>query len=261
MGQDKLGDPYAGIADFYDLEHQDFGDDVSFYRMLADSSHGPVLELACGSGRLLLPLARDGRTLVGVDQSADMLARARFSIAREEMSARVNLVKAPMVEAATIPGGPFGLVFIALNGLLHETAPEGQRATLSSACQALAPGGQLALDLVNPTPATLQGFDGSIIHEGRWHLPRGATVDKFSSRFYQAFAQEIETTIWYDTMELDGTLRRRTTHFTMRYLHGSELELLLELAGFASCRLFGSYELDPLTDESDRLIAIAIAPD
>ncbi|MBV9019199.1 MAG: hypothetical protein JOZ71_00650, partial [Ktedonobacteraceae bacterium] len=58
-------DDYDLIAPFYDSEHAHFSEDLDMYRNFAELSGGDMLELACGSGRVLLPLAREGYELTG----------------------------------------------------------------------------------------------------------------------------------------------------------------------------------------------------
>jgi cyclopropane fatty-acyl-phospholipid synthase-like methyltransferase len=70
-------DPYAAIAALYDLEHGEYDADLDLYLSLALATGDPVLELGCGSGRLLVPLAEAGHRVTGVDQSRPMLERAR----------------------------------------------------------------------------------------------------------------------------------------------------------------------------------------
>src|SRR4030095_13249564 len=64
------------LAQLYDLEHDEFTADADLYISLAQRTGGPILEVACGTGRILAPLARRGLSVVGFDSSPDMLARA-----------------------------------------------------------------------------------------------------------------------------------------------------------------------------------------
>src|SRR5918999_4111072 len=82
-------------APFYDWENaQTLGKrDVPFWRRLALASDGPLLELGCGTGRVAFPLARAGVNVVGVDRSAEMLARAVKRRRRIRNKARVQLVR------------------------------------------------------------------------------------------------------------------------------------------------------------------------
>jgi SAM-dependent methyltransferase len=250
-------DPYATIADYYDLEHAGYDEDLDLYLSLAHASGDPVLELGCGTGRLLVPLAAAGHRVTGVDQSPAMLARAQAAVAEAGVTGRVTLHRGPMTEAEAAPGGPFGLVVLALNGLLHLAAASEQRAALASIRRALDPRGQLVLDVLNPSPETLRALDASLVHEGAWPHPAGGTVDKFAARRVSPSRQLISNDLWYDHVAPGGTLRRVATSYPLRYVHRAELELLLELAGFAEWQIYGGYELDPFDDFSDRLIATA----
>src|SRR5215208_7091430 len=73
-------DPYAELPDLYDLEHAGFSDDVELYLRLAEAVGDPILELGCGTGRVLAPLAAAGHRITGVDRSRPMLDRARSEL-------------------------------------------------------------------------------------------------------------------------------------------------------------------------------------
>ena len=62
-------DPYAELPDLYDLEHAGFSDDVELYLRLAEVVGDPILELGCGTGRVLAPLAAAGHRITGIDRS------------------------------------------------------------------------------------------------------------------------------------------------------------------------------------------------
>lgn len=249
-------DAYATIAELYDLEHAGFDDDVEMYRQFARASDGPILELACGTGRILAPLAADGHHVTGLDSSGPMLDRARLTLAGFESTPGYHLVEAYMTAAAMVAGGPFGLVIIGLNSLLHAGSGEEQREILGAARQACDSHGQLIVDVLNPTPEHLQALAGTAL-DGQWELPVGRRVMKFSDRRVSSAEQTIATSIWYDVAGLDGAIRRETTSFVLRYLHSSELLLMLELCGWVDFEVYGSYDLDPLNDASDRLIVTA----
>src|SRR5256886_5333987 len=87
---------YDLIAPFYDIEHAHFDEDVDMYRNFAELCTGPLLELACGSGRLLIPLASEGYTLTGVDTSEKMLSLAQERLPEAGGSPRVTLVPQDM---------------------------------------------------------------------------------------------------------------------------------------------------------------------
>lgn len=252
-------DPYAAIAEFYDLEHVDFADDLPFYLNLCFLSGGPILELASGSGRIMRPLLDAGFKVTGLDSSEAMLDRARAALASKKQRANLTLAKLPMTAADQAPGGPFRVVILGLNGLLHATSSAEQRAVLASARAALKSGGQLLIDIVNPATPLFLGLDQQVLHEGVWLDRAGNRVDKFSSRVVSPGEQTINVSIWYDTIGQDGRLSRVATGFTQRYVQRSEIELMLELAGFQSWTVHGGYELEPFDDNADRIVVTATA--
>ena len=250
-------DPYAELPELYDLEHAGFTDDIDMYLRFAEIVGDPVLELGCGTGRVLGPLADAGFRVTGVDLSRPMLDRAEAQLNRTIAEELVRLVHAPMAEADAAPGGPFGLVILALNGLMHLPTQGEQRRALDAARRSLDPRGMLVVDALNPDPALLATFDGRVQHEGRWMRDDGTCIDRFAARTHAPAEQRIDTELWFDLLAPDGSLRRVRSGFPMRYAHPSELELLLELAGFVEWKLYGSYELDPFDDGSERLIVTA----
>ena len=258
---DYPDDPYAQLPELYDLEHGGFTGDIDLYLRLAEVVGDPILELGCGTGRVLAPLAAAGHQITGVDRSRSMLDRARSALQVQahgsDLSQRVTLAEGSMTEAERAPGGPFGLVISSLNGLMHLSALDDQRAALASARRALDPRGMLVVDALNPTPEMLATFDGRVQHEGSWRKSDGTVVDRFSARTHDSAEQRIDTELWYDLTDAEGHIRRVRTGFPMRYLLVSELTLLLEITGFVEWKLYGSYDLDPYEGGSDRLLLTA----
>lgn len=252
-------DPYAAIAEFYDLEHEDYDDDLAFYLNMSYLAGDPVLELAAGSGRIMRPLLDAGLKVTGLDSSPVMLDRARAALSSRKQKVGLQLVELPMAQADEALGGPFGVVILGLNGLMHATTSEEQRNVLAAARLALKPGGRLLLDVANPATPRFHEIDQQVIHEGTWVARSGERVDKFSSRQISPAVQEIDVALWYDVTSRDGTVRRVHSEFIQRYVHLAELELMLELAGFAGWDVYGGYELEPFDDDSERIVAAATA--
>jgi hypothetical protein len=140
---------------------------------------------------------------------------------------------------------------------MHLSDMAAQRAALASARRALDPRGMLVIDVLNPTPELLATLDGRVQHEGSWQKSAGTVVDRFSARAHDSAEQRIETELWYDLTDAEGHIQRVRSRFPMRYLVASELALLLEVSGFVEWKFYGSYDLDPYHDGSDRLIATA----
>jgi ubiquinone/menaquinone biosynthesis C-methylase UbiE len=248
------GNPYRAIAALYDLEHDAHREDLDLIHTIVETVGDPVLELGCGSGRVLASLGDLEMRLTGVDNSAEMLERSRE---RLKDTSNVTLIESTM-DATGLPDNSFGVVLIALNTLMHAGTADEQRSVLREAFRVLDPRGQLYIDLPNPHGGAFDFVDHQVAMEGSWQSAAdGSAVSKFSSRTVSRAEQRIKTDIWYDIAEPDSTIQRIATRFELRYLYPSELLLLLELAGFIECQAYGTYELDPLTDSSPRLIVTA----
>ena len=252
-GAKAKSDPYHAIAEFYDLEHDQFTNDLDLIRHLVETVGDPVLELGCGSGRVLAHLAGLDMRLTGVDTSAAMLERASYRIGAND---KIDLTEADMA-ATPLPDDTFGTVILALNGLLHATTSSTQRAVLAEAHRVLDPRGLLFLDVPNPHAGVFDFSDHGVVREGAWTLPDGSEVSKFSSRTIHRADQTVSTSIWYDVTQADRSVHRHATSFDLRYIYPSELLLMLELAGFVEWQTYGTYDLDPFVDMSPRLIVTA----
>jgi ubiquinone/menaquinone biosynthesis C-methylase UbiE len=150
-------------APFYDWENaQTLGRrDVPFWRRVASSAGGAVLELGCGTGRVSLPLARAGVDLVGIDRSAPMLDRARRSVARAFRRAAprrpAKASRYPAFVRADIRQLPFEddtfPMVIAPYGILQSLIrPRDLTATLASVARVVTRGGTFGIDLVPDVP-------------------------------------------------------------------------------------------------------------
>jgi SAM-dependent methyltransferase len=247
---------YSSIADYYDLEFDHFDADLDLYRGYAEIIGGPILELGCGTGRLLLPLARDGYEITGVDTSFDMLERARARL-EEARLANGQLRCLDMRRLDELPDDHFRLVFCAVNSFLHLDSREDQLAALHSARRVLRHRGLLIMDVFHPAPPTLQSIDDRLTLDGTWTLPDGSRVDRFSYRRVHPASQIIDTTLLFDVTTPDGMMRRKSTSYQTRYVHHFEMVGLLETAGFEIETVLGSYTLDPFEDDSTEMIFVA----
>lgn len=251
-----MSDPFAAYARFYDLDHAGVDDDLFMLRQFAARCGSPILELACGTGRALLPLARDGYHLVGVDASPAMLAVVRHRIAQEGLSERVTLLEQDM--RALDLGQRFALAFAASNSFCHLLSIDDQLAALACAHRHLEPGGLLLLDLFNPDLGQLLASPGEVTLEKVLTEPdTGHRLIKLRSQSVDLTRQVIHVTLLLDQVDGQGQVQRTLFPFAMRYLFRHELELLLRHASFEVEAIYGSYDLDQFHAESERMIAVA----
>lgn len=257
---DEIASLYA--AEFTTADPDD--PDVTFLIALSDGS-GPALDLGCGAGRLLVPLAVAGLPVTGVDSSAAMLAHAAAAARDAGVSGRVALVRddfrtlAALATRAT-QGGTlrFALAYCAQNTFLHMPNRVAQLAALRAVASALRPGGRLVLDLIHPQPDLLSRYYGTLTHEATFTDAAGGRVDRFVSALYGAATQTVHATWFYDRTAPDGTMRRVVVPFMMRLVGRYELELLLDAAGFAVEDIYSDADLTPLHDGADRMLVVAV---
>src|SRR5689334_285697 len=141
------------MADTYDAQYailRDPSGDMAFYSGLAVQTGGPVLELGCGTGRVLLPIARSGIACTGVDPSEQMLRVLRGKQPPENLT----LVQGSM-QSFDLPERRFALAYIAFRAFQHLLTTEDQLEALARIREHLRPGGLLALDLFEPDLARM----------------------------------------------------------------------------------------------------------
>lgn len=124
---------------------------LSYYVNLARQASGDVLELACGTGQLTVPIASAGLPTVGLDLSTPMLAAARQRAAAANVSVEYLLGDMRNFDL----GRKFALIFIARNSLLHLHSIEDLLATFAAVRRHTAPGGIFAFDIFNPNVGLL----------------------------------------------------------------------------------------------------------
>ena len=251
-----MANPFDVLARYYDWEHAAFEDDVAMYLGFAKRTGGPVLELACGTGRLLVPLARESPRPVGVDSSAPMLEVARQALAEAGLAGRAELHRADMRELAL--DDRFRLAIVALDsfGLLGRRSD--QLAALARIHHHLVDGGLLVLDVANGNLRGGEARDELVLQHAGTDPTSGRPLSKWTARSTDLAHQIDFFTYFYDAVGDNGTVARDTVELRLRYFGRYELELLLEWAGFAVEALYGSYDLTPFTSESERLIAAAV---
>jgi SAM-dependent methyltransferase len=219
--------------------------DIAFIVEAAATAGGPVLEIGCGTGRVLIPTARAGVEIVGLDLSPDMLTvcRTRLLDEPESVQSRVTLVQADMRGFAL--GRTFALVTIPFRPFQHLLTVEDQLSCLQSIHQHLENEGLLILDIFNPSLEALvnrpvgEELDEEpefTMPDGRRVIRRHRTVSR--DRFNQIDDHEL---IYYVTHP-DGREERLVHSFQLRYLFRFEAEHLLARAGFAVEHLYAGYD-------------------
>ena len=242
-------DEYMAIAELYDyvVPYRERAD-VGFFVEAAKVSDGPVLEVGCGTGRVLIPTAQTGIEITGLDLSPHMLAicRERLKAEPEEVRTRVRLVEGDMRQFELAQS--FQLVTLPFRPFQHLTRVEEQLACLSCIRQHLREGGKLILDIFNPKLESLvqKDFGKEMAEEPEFSMPDGRRVIRRHTVVSRDVANQINTVelIYYVTHP-DGHQERLVQAFPMRYLFRFEAEHLLSRAGFTVEQLYADYDKSP----------------
>lgn len=241
---------YDFVAPFYDFEHDDFRDDIDLYLNLVQG--GPLLEIGAGTGRILAPLSRTGLDVWGVEPSTQMRDRARTRLAGV---AGVHLV-------ASLPEVPdevqFRIALFGLNTLWHFESLEDQLGVLRDVRERLEPGGTLIIDTSNPLTMADRDGAGELRQVFRG-VKAGETHTRYAATWDDAGEQMLRLSLTFETLGAGGPVRQRTAELHLRYLYRWELELLVRLAGFRVVAAYGSYDLEPFSSTSPRIVVQARA--
>ncbi len=249
MDSSRGYEQYAFIADLYDhvVPYRN-RPDVVFFVEAAKQSGGPVLEVGCGTGRVLIPTARAGIEIVGLDLSLPMLDVCRERLLHElgEGQARVQLVEADMRDFEL--GQAFRLVTIPFRPFQHLTTVADQLSCLRSIHRHLEEGGWLILDIFNPSLEALTSDDvgEEVGEEPAFTTPDGRRVvrrHKIVSRDH--FNQINYVELIYDVTHPDGREERLVHSFPMRYLFRFEAEHLLVRSGFEVEHVYADFDKNP----------------
>jgi SAM-dependent methyltransferase len=262
-------DDYAA---FYDWENaRTVGRrDIAFWRGVAQRTGGRTLELGCGTGRVLLPLAKAGVSIVGIDRSEPMLAYARKRLRRLRTAVSASIVRGDIRQlpfavptvggaesrkrtaAPPVSRGGFDLV-IAPYGILQSLVRERDLTdTLRAVARVLPPGGLFGLDLVPDVPRW-QEYSRRVSLRGS-RGPRGIPVTLIES-----VRQNRGLTI-FDQEFIEGRGRARRTHrfsLTFRTVGIQPLRRRLERAGFRIDAVLGSYDGAPWDPRADVWVILA----
>lgn len=252
-------DDYAQIAAYYDWEYQKVTSDIEFYQEMARQvgANPQLLELACGSGRLLLPLAEAGYRITGLDYSQAMLAVAQQRVGqlKPNVQQRVQLKQGDMRDFDL--GRQFDFIFIALNSFQHLLTQADQLACLQAIRRHLAPAGLFIVDIYNPEEKENYPADGRLEYNGSFTNPQtNQSVNVFLSTTAQPASQIRQYTYFYDELSADNAVHRTITRLDLRYTYRFEMELLLDKAGFSIAEFYGSHDFEEYEATSNKLIFV-----
>ena len=248
---------YARAARFYDAETSGKTDDLRMYLRLAAQYEGGILDVGCGTGRVLIHLAQAGCQVHGIDSDAAMLARLAGKLERmPHLQANISYVHADALHYAA--EREFALILLSYNALMHFHEQESQIALLRRLRRWLADEGRLVIDLPNAGDVFASQDTDSLILERTFLEPEsGHQVMLQSVSRLDRVTQVLHVDWIYDEMDGDGHVKRIIAPHRLRYFFQPELALLLRLCGFAVDAVHGDTDGAPFEDGCQRMIVLA----
>jgi SAM-dependent methyltransferase len=248
-----ISSPYEA-PELYDLLFDSLDFDLPYWVETARAASGPVLELGCGTGRVLLPVAKAGVDIDGLDAAPAMIARLRTKAAAAGLNLRAEVADMRSFEM----GRRYRLAFCAFNGFAHCETVADQLACLRAARRHLEPGGAIVLHMSYPGPAYWAEPEGQAVLEHEVVRPGGGKVQMWDDRRKDVVAQRQESAV--EIWELDAEDRPLAVHrfsTAQRWVYRFELELLFAAAGFCRSEFLGGFDGSPLRAPDAQMIAWA----
>jgi SAM-dependent methyltransferase len=234
--------------------------DVQFYLAQAARAKGPILELGCGTGRILIPLARAGHTVVGLDGSAAMLEQCAAKLRDEpdDVRARVTLHEGDARDFDL--DRRFDLVIAPFRVLQHLVAVEDQLRLLAAVGRHLAPDGRFVFDVFNPDVRALLSHDGTE-HEDtpETTLPDGRTLRRAARVPRVRWLDQVNEVelVYYVSPRAGAPAARHVQSFEMRWYLRHEVVHLLARGGFVVEAMHGDFDAGPLVDGAPEIVVSA----
>ncbi len=236
----------------YDALYGTSGADVDFYRELARRHPGPILELACGTGKYLIPWARDGAQVSGVDAAQPMLDYAARKAAQGGIAIRLHHAD---MRDFSLPGATmFALIVIAGNSLCHLLTHDDLQKCLACVHAHLATGGRFVVDVFVPD-VRLLARDADLRQPfGRYEDPQnGAAVELSHTARYDPATQINHITIFERRA---GRAGECSESLALKMWFPCELEAALRCGGFEILERFGGHDRSPFSAASGKQILI-----
>jgi SAM-dependent methyltransferase len=257
MAETNYLSPFWGWI--YDQVYEDMSDWVEnnrlFYRAQLEGVTGPVLECACGTGLMFLPLLEAGVNMYGFDISESMLGTLRRKALERKIQGIEERISVQDFETFHYVRH-FDAVTIPTNAFAHLTTQEAQIRTLRNIYAHLSPGGRLLLDLRHPGLREL--VEQPDVVEGSWYTwTHPETGRPIRQRMVGRTDFDRQLVLDTCTFEYDGQVEEIS--MSGRWIYKEEFTLLLRLAGFSSWQAFGTPQGGPLELGRDEIISYWVA--
>jgi ubiquinone/menaquinone biosynthesis C-methylase UbiE len=243
---------YDQFAQFYDLMYQWNKDDIPFYVKEAKKSGGKVLEIACGTGRITVPIAKAGVDITGIDYSKEMLDNLKRKIK--------DLKNKPKIKQADMRTfklrDKFNLIIVPFRAFLHMKTQEDQLKALMNFRKHLKKGGRLILNFFFPSyDWMVRRHDKNIRQEQQdFKNPKtGNKVQVWIHPKYDMVNQRIDVEDIFKEVKGKKSVKTWKIPYSLRYIWKNEFELMLKLVGFKSWKVYGGFKKKKLTPKEEQV--------
>lgn len=248
---------YTTTVRFYDADTGHKTDDLNLYSALAEQYGGPIFDVGCGTGRVLLHLAQEGYEVAGVDTSQPMLERLESRLAAlPHLRQHITYHEADVLTYET--DQRYQLTLLTYNALMHFHEQDQQLALLRRLRDLTADDGLLVIDLPNAGETFASQDSDAILLDHSFIDPETGHMVMLQSVSYLDRVTQLLRVQWiYDEILDDGTVKRTIAPHVLRYYFYPEMRLLLMQAGFEVQAVYGDTDESPFEDGCERMIIYA----
>jgi SAM-dependent methyltransferase len=242
-------------GNLYDILFTNFDFGLDFYLKLAKESNGPVLDIACGTGRILLPCMEAGVDIEGLDLYDGMLERLGMKAHAQRLEPRLH--RADMCDFKL--SRQFALVMIPFNAFSHNMTADAQIQCLTCCREHLTPGGLLVFDTFFPGKEFVTTPSGTRVLElESKHPETGLPMRFFDTRTFNLVQQTQHSFNEFEFLDATGNVvATYPSRTSTRFIYKNEMELLLRLSGFKRWQICGDFSGRPLVNDTDMMIVKA----
>jgi SAM-dependent methyltransferase len=235
-------------AHIYD-GHNTFLFDLPFYtKWMPKHENAQILELCCGSGRLTIPLAKEGLKITGVDNSKSMLEQAKIKADKENLN--IHFIEAD-IRKLDIPS-TFDLIYIPFNSIHHLYENQDLFDTLNVVEKHLKDDGLFIFDCFNPNIQYITEAE-----KGKHKIAEYMTTDERKVMIEQTMKYESKTQVnrieWHYFI---NDMFHSVQNLDMRMYFPQELDTYLKYSGFTILHKFGNFDEDAFDDNAEKQIFV-----
>jgi len=239
------------LAEHYDLMHADTDIDFDFYRVMARQFGGPILELACGTGRITLMLAKEGHEICGIDLSSEFIQIA------EKKRLDKNIFNASFFVRDFRSFNlkrKFRFIFIPFNSIAHVYSLQDAKSFFRCIRRHMDENTRFLIDIFNPDPGILSRDARKRYPVSEYRMPRTEERVIVTENNHYDRATQINRIKWYFKI---GSKKEIIRELPMRIYYPLELECILTANGFAIENKWGDYQLDKFDSNSKHQLILA----